>query len=134
VLFLPPHGAAAPSGPVPPHCRSFTVTIRHTTIGRAPLDEGSARCRHLYLTTHNSYKRQTSVPSAGFEPAIPASDRPQTRALDRAATGVCIYSVINSVKLVLAYSLIVTRFTLRGSCVATLFVDVRRFEGTYRHV
>jgi hypothetical protein len=28
-----------PSGPGPPHCRSFTITRRHTTIGRTPLDE-----------------------------------------------------------------------------------------------
>ena len=28
------------------------------------------------------------MPPAGFEPAIPASERPQTYALDRAATGV----------------------------------------------
>ena len=40
----------------------------------------------LYLTTHNTHKRQTPMPSAGFEPAIPASVRPQTHALDRAAT------------------------------------------------
>ena len=34
------------------------------------------------------------MPSAGFEPAIPASERPQTRALDRAATGVGVLRVI----------------------------------------
>jgi hypothetical protein len=27
------------------------------------------------------------MPPAGFEPAIPASERPQTHALDRATTG-----------------------------------------------
>ena len=27
------------------------------------------------------------MPSVGFEPTIPASERPQTHALDRAATG-----------------------------------------------
>ena len=31
-------------------------------------------------------KRKTSLPPAGFEPAIPASERPQTHALDRSAT------------------------------------------------
>jgi hypothetical protein len=36
---------------------------------------------------HNTRKRQTSMPSMGFEPAIPASERPQTHALGRAATG-----------------------------------------------
>jgi hypothetical protein len=32
-------------------------------------------------------KRQTSKHSAGFDPAIPATKRPQTYALDRASTG-----------------------------------------------
>ena len=41
----------------------------------------------LYLTTHDTHKRQTSMPLAGFEPAIPASEWPQIHALDRAATG-----------------------------------------------
>jgi hypothetical protein len=53
-----------------------------------PLDEWSARLRDLYLTTHNTYKRQTSMLPAGFEPAIPACDRPQTRVLDSTATGI----------------------------------------------
>ena len=30
----------------------------------------------LYLTTHNTQNRQTSMLPAGFEPAIPASERP----------------------------------------------------------
>jgi hypothetical protein len=37
----------------------------------------------LYCTTHTT---QTSMPPAGFEPAIPASDRPQTFTEDRSAT------------------------------------------------
>ena len=35
----------------------------------------------------NTHNRQTSMPPVGFEPTIPASERPQTHALDRAATG-----------------------------------------------
>ena len=62
--------------------------MTHThTLGRSPLDEGSAYRRDLYLTTHNIRKRQTSIQPEGFEPAIPASERPQTHALDRAANG-----------------------------------------------
>jgi hypothetical protein len=38
-----------------------------------------------YTGQHN---RQTSTPRAGFEPAITATKRPQTYALDRAATGI----------------------------------------------
>jgi hypothetical protein len=39
------------------------------------------------LTTHNTHNRRPAMPPAGFEPAIPTSERPQTHALDRAATG-----------------------------------------------
>ena len=60
---------------------------RRTTIGRTPLDEWSARRRDLYLTTHNTHNRQTSILPVGFEPKISAGERPQTYALDRAATG-----------------------------------------------
>jgi hypothetical protein len=34
----------------------------------------------------NTRKRQTTAPPAGFESTMPASERPQTHALDRAAT------------------------------------------------
>jgi len=80
------HGAAAPSRPGPPHYRGFTITLRHTTVGRTPLDEWSARHRDLYLTTHNTHKRQAYLHPAGFEPTIPASELPQTHALEKAAT------------------------------------------------
>jgi hypothetical protein len=47
--------------------RGFTITLfRHATLGRTPLDEGPARRRDLYLTTHNTHKRQTSIPPVGF--------------------------------------------------------------------
>ena len=36
-------GATAPSGSVLPRCWAFTITLRHTTLGRTPLDEWSAR-------------------------------------------------------------------------------------------
>jgi len=57
-------------------------------LSRTPLDEGSALRRDLYPTTHNSHKRQTPIPPADFEPAIPTSELPQTHALDRVATGI----------------------------------------------
>jgi hypothetical protein len=60
--------------------------LRHTTVGRTTLGEGPARRRDLYLTTHNTHNRQTSMPPVGFEPTIPVSERPKTHALDRAAT------------------------------------------------
>jgi hypothetical protein len=82
--------ATAPSGPGPLHCRHFTITLRHVPLGRTPLDKWWARRRDLYLTTHNTHKRQTSMPPAGFEPAIPSSKRPHTYALDRAATWIVL--------------------------------------------
>ena len=41
-------------------------TLRHTTVGRTPLDEWSHRRRDLYLTTHNTHYRQTSMPPGGI--------------------------------------------------------------------
>jgi hypothetical protein len=50
-------------GPGPPRFVEVSRShIRHTTLGRTPLDEWSARRRDLYLTTHNTHKRQTSMP------------------------------------------------------------------------
>ena len=64
---------------------------RHTTFGRTPLDEGSARRRDHYLTTYNIQNRRKSMLPARFEPAVPISEWPQTLALDRSATGIgCI--------------------------------------------
>jgi len=77
----------------PPWARdsSFTRFLDHTqrriTGGRTPLDEWSARRRDLYLTTHNTHNRQTSMAPVGFEPTISAGERPQSYALDGAATG-----------------------------------------------
>lgn len=67
----------------------FEVSRRHSgTLGRAPLDEGSASRSDFYLATHNNHMSQTSIPLAGLEPAKPASERPLTQALDRPATGI----------------------------------------------
>jgi hypothetical protein len=79
----PPHDATAASGLGPPHYLGFAITLKQTTLARAPLDKRSAPRRDLNLVTHNTHKRHTSIPPAGFEPAIPASERPQTHALYR---------------------------------------------------
>jgi len=57
------------------------------TFRRAFLDQVPARRRDLYLTTHNTYNRQTSMPPGGFKPAIPAFKRPQTCTLDARPLG-----------------------------------------------
>jgi hypothetical protein len=71
----PSPSVRVPSGPGPPHYQGFTMTPRHTTHGRTPLDEWSAWCRDFYLTTCNTHKRQTSTPPAGLESMIRASER-----------------------------------------------------------
>ena len=56
--------------------RFLDHTQRRITVGRTPLDEWSARRRDLYLTTHNTHNRQTSMPPVGFESMISAGQRP----------------------------------------------------------
>jgi hypothetical protein len=45
-------------------------------------------CFHIRLLLAYFSGDNTLMPSAGFEPAIPATKRPQTYALDSAATGI----------------------------------------------
>jgi hypothetical protein len=78
--------------------RFLNHSKRRTTFGRTPLDEWSARCRDLYLTTHNTHNRQISMPPVGFEPKISAGERPQTYALDRAAPGT---GIVEGIKLII---------------------------------
>jgi len=62
-------------------------THTHThTLGRTALNNEPARRRAHYL--HNKHKRRTSIPTSGFEPAIPALERPQTHASKRTATAI----------------------------------------------
>jgi hypothetical protein len=44
--------------------------------------------RNLHVTTNNNYKRQIFKTPAGFKPAIRASERQQTHALDRTTIGI----------------------------------------------
>jgi hypothetical protein len=101
MVYILPHGSTASIRPWPPPCRSFTITLRHTTLNRTPLDEWSARRKDLYLTTHNTRKRHIPMPPLGFEPAIPASERPQNHALDRAVTGIWLLIQSNNVLLLI---------------------------------
>jgi len=68
--------ATATSGPGSPHCRGFMITLKHTTLGTIPLDEWSTHRRDIYLKTYKTHKGQITMRPVGFEPAIPASDRP----------------------------------------------------------
>ena len=62
--------------------------LRHTTVGRIPLDEWSARRGSLYLATHNIQNKKNAMPQAGFKSAIPASERPQIHMMDRTTIGI----------------------------------------------
>ena len=75
--------------------RGIPTTLGHTTLDRTPLDERSAGRGDLYPTTHNNHNRQTSMLRAGFEPAIPARQRPQTQASDSAATATGLIIFLN---------------------------------------
>jgi hypothetical protein len=67
-MFFFSYGSTAPRGPRPPlffFFRGFAIThIRHTTLGRTPLDEGSARRRDLYLTTQQ-HSQETDIHASG---------------------------------------------------------------------
>jgi len=56
--------------------RFLDHTQRRITAGRTSLDEWSARRRDLYLTTHNTHNRGTSMSPMGFEPTISEGERP----------------------------------------------------------
>ena len=109
-------------GPTRAMASSFLRFLDHTqrpiTVGRTSLDESPVRCRDLYLTTHNIHYRQTSMSPVGFEPTISAGERPQTYALDRAATG--ILSVISE------YNLPISEFVCKSK-VSILKFHLRRY-------
>jgi hypothetical protein len=67
--------------------RFLDQTQRRTALAKTPLE---ARRRDLYVKAESTHNRQTSMPPAGFEPTISAGERPQTNAIDRAATGTCV--------------------------------------------
>jgi hypothetical protein len=67
----PPYGATAPGGPGPPNYRGFTITLRHTTLGRTPLDDDQPAADTSQETdihapggiqTHNPSKRTALDP------------------------------------------------------------------------
>jgi hypothetical protein len=67
--------------PVHSRCRGFLFSLHqtqtHTTVGRIPLDEGSARLRDLYLTTQTLYKTNIHAPVG-----IPTHDPSKRSAAD----------------------------------------------------
>ena len=62
----------------------FSVALRPDSWSW-PLLTGLRDCTYL---THNTHNRQTFMPTAGFDPAVPASEGPRIHALDRAVSGI----------------------------------------------
>ena len=99
------------------------------------MDERSARRRDLCLTAHNTHNRQTSMSSVGLEPTISAGKRPQTYALDRAATGtgnkrlsgVFILNQINSV-----HGLQIYLFNIHFNNILLLICRSSRWSNSFR--
>jgi len=75
---------------------SWSHKIRHTHTHPVGLLWASDQpvAEAATYTTHNKHNRRTSMPSAGFEPAIPAIERLQTYPLGRTATGICLFSIM----------------------------------------
>ena len=68
----------------------------HTALGSTPLDERSARRRDLYLTTHSTQKRQTSLQTGGIRTPNPckgAAADPHLRQRGHWNRCFCIYEV-----------------------------------------
>jgi hypothetical protein len=63
---------------------SLDHTQTHTTVGRTPLDEGSARRRDLYLTTHNTVQETNMHAPGGIRTRNPS----KRSAADRAVSGI----------------------------------------------
>jgi len=78
---------------------SFTRFLDHTqrriTISRTPLDERSACRKGLYLTTHNTHKKQTLRHPVEFKPTISAGERPQIYTVDGTANEAGNFAVCN---------------------------------------
>ena len=76
------YGVIVATGPGPPPYRGSTITLTHTTLSKTSVQPDAETS-----TWQQKRSQQTSMYPAGFEPAIPASERPQTHALERAASG-----------------------------------------------
>jgi len=80
--------ARRPSGPRPPRCRGFDITLeRHTPrsvgllwMSNQPVAETSTR--HHTTRTRDGHPR----PPARVDPTVQSSEQPQTHALDHSAS------------------------------------------------
>jgi len=93
IVFIP----LARQPPVGQGLLILEVSRSHTTTHHIRYDSSRRviSSSQRPLPDNTQHKRQTSMPSVGFEPTISAGERPQIYALDRAATGtgICITEI-----------------------------------------
>ena len=77
-----------PNGPGPPHSRGFCIT--HSD---APQSIGLLWTSDRLVAETSTWQHTTLTPQAGFEPTIPASERPRNYALDLTVTGIGSFTV-----------------------------------------
>jgi len=70
------------------HCRGFTFTLGHKTLGRTLPDDWSFGRRYLYLTTHITHKIQTSMPPGGIRTRNTIKRATAEHALDPSGNGI----------------------------------------------
>jgi hypothetical protein len=81
------HGARAPGGPGSTHYRGFTITLRHTTLGRTPLGE-LIRPSQKLLPDNTQHSQETDIHGrGGIRTHNPSKRGVQTHALDSATSG-----------------------------------------------
>jgi hypothetical protein len=82
-------------------CQGFlqfhSITLKHTPPSVGLLWTSNLPVAETSTWQHKYCTRQTSMCPVRFEPTIPASVRPQTYALDRAATGIGRHISITSI-------------------------------------
>ena len=64
------------------------TTYHPTSESRVLVVPGCSKHSHFFLTARQLLVGQTSMPLTGFEPAIPARERPQIHVLDGVAPGI----------------------------------------------
>jgi len=78
--------------PIFSQCHNWTEAPRSRLFKHTTQDDSSrwmiSSLQRLYLTTHNTRKRQTSMPPAAFNSTIPASQWPQIHTLEHVTTGI----------------------------------------------
>ena len=89
-------GAATQRGSRPPHSWGFFLITHNDAPQSVELLWTSDQ---LVAETQKTHNRQTSMPPEGFESTLSVGERPQSYALDRAATGtgtvkVNLYSIV----------------------------------------